>query len=393
MAIKIKGTTIINDENAYIDLAGNSALKVPVGSLGERPTGVTGLLRYNSTDNTFEGYDGTEWGPIGGAGEAGDSATVSQTAPEDPVPGSLWWNSTTGTLKIYYDDGVNQQWVDASPTLKNDFSVDDANLIDAPTAIAPKDDVEIAQGTTFNLEASEYSDNMNGTHASSDWQVSNTIIFDTVEFESLEDTDNLTSFEVTNGIADPGTYYWRVRYRNLAGNVSNFSIPARFGIFIPPPELGDAFGGGFYIGTTSVGATCYYLIVAPNVTGCAACSWKATNTATVGTASLVDGFANTYPALNDTTHRAGNWTATRTIGGFSDWYLPARDELNQLYVNDGGATNTNLPAGEGFAAAVYWSSTEGTAITAIRRYFSSGNIGYSLKTDSNRVRAVRRTPI
>lgn len=69
MAIKIQGTTIINDQTAYIDLNGTTAVKVPVGTTGERPTGVTGQIRYNSTDATFEGYNGTSWAAIGGADE------------------------------------------------------------------------------------------------------------------------------------------------------------------------------------------------------------------------------------------------------------------------------------------------------------------------------------
>jgi hypothetical protein len=69
MAIKIQGTTIINDVTAYIDLNGATAVKVPVGTTGERPTGVTGQIRYNTTDSNFEGYNGTAWAPIGGADE------------------------------------------------------------------------------------------------------------------------------------------------------------------------------------------------------------------------------------------------------------------------------------------------------------------------------------
>jgi hypothetical protein len=69
MAIKIQGTTIINDQTAYIDINGTTAIKVPVGTTGERPTGVTGQLRYNSTDSAFEGYDGSAWNAIGGADE------------------------------------------------------------------------------------------------------------------------------------------------------------------------------------------------------------------------------------------------------------------------------------------------------------------------------------
>ena len=68
MAIKIQGTTIINDQTAYIDLAGTTAVKVPVGTTGEQPTGVIGQLRYNTTSNSFEGYSSTGWGAIGGGG-------------------------------------------------------------------------------------------------------------------------------------------------------------------------------------------------------------------------------------------------------------------------------------------------------------------------------------
>ena len=64
MAIKIQGTTIINDTVAYIDLNGTTAIKVPVGTAGERPTGVTGQIRYNTTDATFEGYSAGSWGSL-----------------------------------------------------------------------------------------------------------------------------------------------------------------------------------------------------------------------------------------------------------------------------------------------------------------------------------------
>jgi hypothetical protein len=266
------------------------------------------------------------------------------------------------------------------------------NPIRQPIGISPANNEEVTVSSEFTLTSSGFLSFSDETHASSDWQIASDESFNNIVLESLEDTTNLTSFEVTNGIADLGTYYWRVRYRDTAGNVSNFSVPARFVIIVPQPELGDALGGGFYIGTTSVGATCYYLIVAPNATGCAQCQWKNTRTATAGTGSCVDGFANTYPVLQNASHPAGNWTATRTIGGFSDWYLPAIFELNQLYVNDGGSTNATLPAGEGFAAAAYWSSTEPYVTNAFFQSFTF-SIGSIYKTYSFRVRAVRRTPI
>jgi len=113
-----------------------------------------------------------------------------------------------------------------------------------------------------------------------------------------------------------------------------------------------------------------------------------------GTCSFVDGYANTYPALENSTHPAGNWTATRTIDGFSDWYLPAIDELDVIYNNGGGnGSGDPLPSGEDFATDGYWSSTEGSSCCACCLAFGFGLCRSFSKAYANRVRAVRRVPI
>jgi len=38
-------------------------------------------------------------------------AYVSDTAPVSPTNGALWWDSSTGGLYIYYNDGTSSQWV------------------------------------------------------------------------------------------------------------------------------------------------------------------------------------------------------------------------------------------------------------------------------------------
>lgn len=44
---------------------GTTALTIPVGTTGERPTGATGMIRYNTTDNVVETYNGTVWIAVG----------------------------------------------------------------------------------------------------------------------------------------------------------------------------------------------------------------------------------------------------------------------------------------------------------------------------------------
>lgn len=74
MAIKIQGVTIVDDsQNLTItgtaSFTGTTALTVPTGTTSQRPTSAIGQLRFNSETGTFEGYDGIEWGAIGGSDE------------------------------------------------------------------------------------------------------------------------------------------------------------------------------------------------------------------------------------------------------------------------------------------------------------------------------------
>ena len=71
-----------------------------------------------------------------------------------------------------------------------------------------------------------------------------------------------------------------------------------------------------------------------------------------------------------------------TEGGYSDWYLPSKDELNQLYIN-------RVAIG-GFLPRAYWSSTESGSNTSWNQYFQSGNqSSFTFKSDAWQVRAIR----
>ena len=70
-------------------------------------------------------------------------------------------------------------------------------------------------------------------------------------------------------------------------------------------------------------------------------------------------------------------------GGYSDWFLPSKDELNLMY------TNLKVAGVGDFANLYYWSSSEFNAGYAWSQYFNSGSQGTSLKGNTYRVRAVR----
>jgi hypothetical protein len=66
------------------------AVQISKGTTGERPTGVTGKLRFNTTTGEFEGYTGAGWASVGGSAIVNDTSTASNIFP-------LMASATSGT--------------------------------------------------------------------------------------------------------------------------------------------------------------------------------------------------------------------------------------------------------------------------------------------------------
>jgi hypothetical protein len=69
----VTDTANVGAAGAVMTTAATGQANMPAGTTAQR-TGspVAGALRFNSTDVSFEGYDGTEWGAIGGGGGASE---------------------------------------------------------------------------------------------------------------------------------------------------------------------------------------------------------------------------------------------------------------------------------------------------------------------------------
>ena len=83
----------IADTTGYWTFSGTGAFTTPKGTTGEQPgTPVTGMLRYNTTTNEFEGYSGSSpaWKSVGGAAITNDTSTASDLYP-------TFVSATTGT--------------------------------------------------------------------------------------------------------------------------------------------------------------------------------------------------------------------------------------------------------------------------------------------------------
>ena len=198
------------------------------------------------------------------------------------------------------------------------------------------------------------------------------------------------------------------------------------------PDIGAAYEGGFFAGQIGTGGVATHnLVVAPLSSGQTTGQWKTSNTSTAGTSSDIDGPANTAAmiAAGAASHPCANFCNNLSIGGYTDWYMPAKNELEINYFNlkpdttlnsVGAGINPNaVPArasgyttgnpaqtsaaafqtggAEAFGTNDYWCSTESAPGYAIKQRFNDGLqylIAYACrKVVTARVRAVRRVAV
>lgn len=153
----------------------------------------------------------------------------------------------------------------------------------------------------------------------------------------------------------------------------------------------QASGGTFTCGV-ALASTCKYLEAAPtsgtNAWTDATYAWSGNTSSLIGSTAqgtaIGSGRKNTTAmnTQNSTSSRAGTIAlAYRGPNNLSDWYLPSKDELNQLYLN-----KTTVG---GFSAGYYWSSSEYDANLAWYQYFGDGIQYGNYKDTTTYVRPVR----
>ena len=218
---------------------------------------------------------------------------------------------------------------------------------------------------------------------------------------------------------------------------SNYALWIPFSLSRPLPAIGEAFGGGFFAGYISYagnGVADHYLIVSPKATGETTAAWDSTaGGSTTGATSLYDGATNTAAIPVNARYVAAQFVKSLSIGGYTDWYLPAKNELEVAYYHLKNVSQDNFSPGtygsnanavppeepvsttytaavpaqtsvvafrvgntEAFADNYFWSSTEYSTADAWFQYFGSGYPGYQAnftKTIGSSVRAFRRLAI
>ncbi len=148
--------------------------------------------------------------------------------------------------------------------------------------------------------------------------------------------------------------------------------PAGGIIFITPSTSGNSTGKYFEAAPADLSGQWEWCSDITNLLGASG--------TTIGTGAL-----NTAEMLLTCTFGAAvtshAYSTTNKSKTYSDWFLPSKDELDQLYVN-----RTTIG---GFTTGSYWSSSESNADSAWRQYFRFRYQYDNVKNDPDRVRPVR----
>jgi hypothetical protein len=177
---------------------------------------------------------------------------------------------------------------------------------------------------------------------------------------------NLTSGTiVVTGLTVVTAYTFTVTAKNAVGtsaaSAPSASVTTGYAVGSTGPGGGKVFyvsNGAFQSTGSACGTTCRYLEAqTTDVATVRWCTW--TNKLVGGTfgTAIGTGFSNTQLMTSPTnTNYCGTGAAVSakaTSGGYSDWYLPSKDELYALY-------QQRATAG-GFVTGNYWSSSQVSA--------------------------------
>lgn len=363
------------------------ALNPSAGGSGcTNPDRAEGAVVYNNSFHVLQYCDGDDWKAVGGTVVGGGGCAAPASCPnvgDVCADGSLFagfmlYNKSFCEPLYVTDDNQStaSQWKNATGT--DDISPDDH--------VNGKVNAAGRTGSISDFQAFDLCES-NTYHGKSDWYLPartelNLLWLNRAEINAgaagnFTENSYWSSTEYNTSNARNQSFEDGRQYRNLKTNSYDIRCVRRDGGPTGCPHIGDLCSdGSIFAGDTNMYVT--------DVNQSTGIQWASTGgNDDINPDSPTDGAANhanvtgsisALPALNlcETLDRHGQ----------TDWYLPARDELDHLY--------TNRIAIGGFTTSPYWSSTEGSSTGAWRQFFDGGAQLSHTKTNSLDVRCIRR---
>lgn len=299
----------------------NGEIKVGNTSLSCSAT-TEGAMRYNSSTKVHEFCNGTGWGTIVTNACDNDPTVLSFTTQNDLATSTL--TESNIVLVTDMDAGclaaISISGTDGNPQYRTCSNSDCSTEVQTWTGLSNSLDIQgdyiQLRATSSASEAVGFTVTVGIGTVSRDWAIST----------------GVTGCFPEGTICADGTVY---------AGLSGASTP----MYVTRCDAGMTWDGSACTGT--------------RITK----SWNNGNNTgyvTTGVTSIADGQGNTATLItidSDSSitgmqpHNAAQYCADLTMHGYSDWYLPAKNELNTIYTNEAVIANFDT------SGSYYWTST------------------------------------
>ncbi|MFO7701769.1 MAG: DUF1566 domain-containing protein [Psychroflexus maritimus] len=408
-----------------------SSVPGPAGENGEDGVGITSTTDNNDGTFTLNFSDGSSFttadltGPQGATGATGPQGPIGAPGNdgidgqdgEDGVGITSTTDNNDGTFTLNFSDGssfttsdlTGPQGVASSANNSGDMLYwDGSEWVIVPVG-SPGQVLQLNvngtpewMGSGYATVSTEEVTNIGPTEADFNGDVTfdggsavteHGFVYATSPSPNLTDNveivgDGTGNFNATiTGLAIGQTYYVRAYATNNSGTIYGNEVSFQTNSSYELGDTGPAGGLVFYDkGSYSDGWRYMEANPADLSTGT---DWGCSGTLIPGSqpSAIGNGPQNTQDIVDNCTgtNIAARLCDNYSLNGFDDWFLPARQELDQMYLNlhaQGLGSFNNL--------STYWSSTENNNISAQGVSFITGNTINNNKTNSYRVRAARR---
>lgn len=272
------------------------------------------------------------------------------------------WNATglpedeTLYVRVKYTSSIGDSGWSSTVTFD---TIAQESVIAKPTVSVSGGTLDVGETPKFTTSVFNVTPSGTDSHVATTWVLRDD--GDSVIWNKNNSTSNKTSITLPKSVLDPNSDYSIEAQHIGSFGISEVSDRTYFGTkedFFPI-EVGTPYGGGYFLGRIDVDdGNRYALIVAPKALGgeSAGLQWK-TERSTSSAHSINNGWTNTE-GLNNASHPAAKFCRDLSINGYTDWYLPAKDELEMCYRylnphwggtnSSSGLNNSSVPKGDSY---------------------------------------------
>lgn len=208
------------------------------------------------------------------------------------------------------------------------------------------------------------------------------------------DVDNNASYDVTGTsqlLSVP--YALHAKTADSLAGLSSANLADLIAL-VTPPQIGDFRHGGIVFWIDPSDPWSGLVCAVDDQTAGTTVRWS-NNTSVTGAFDTIIGSGQSNTTMIVASQGLGVYAAKMcddlTLNGFSDWFLPSKHELNEMYINKTTVENASIANGGTGFGLHYWSSSEinGNANLSVMQSFSFGAQYNAAKLNSANVRAVR----